>query len=271
MGYLRPHQLDDALAALAASPHTILAGGTDHFPARVSHSPIEDILDITALPGSRAIVRRQDEWWIPCGATWSDLIEAGLPRAFDALVSAARQVGGAQIQNAGTLVGNLCNASPAADGVPCLMALGAKVELASLAGRRTLPIEAFVMGARSTARRPDEMVLGIRVPVSEGLSSSFLKLGSRKYLVISIAMVAVTAGIEDGRIVDARVAVGACGARAEQLPDLEASLIGQLAAAPDIDPAHFTPLGPIDDIRASASYRRMAAVEITRRALVALA
>lgn len=271
MGYLRPHRLEDALAALSAGPRVILAGGTDHFPARVSHTPDEDILDISALPGLRAIERRGDGWWIPCGATWSDLIEADLPPAFDALVSAARQVGGVQVQNAGTLVGNLCNASPAADGVPCLIALDAKVEIASLAGQRTVPIEAFVLGARNTALRAGEMALGVHVRSTEGVASVFMKLGSRKYLVISIAMVAVAARIEDGRVAEARVAVGACGPRAERLPELEASLVGQIAARPDLDPAHFACLSPIDDIRAPAAYRRMAAIEITRRAVMALA
>lgn len=271
MGYFRPHRLEDALAALSAGPRVILAGGTDHFPARVGHTPDEDILDVSALPGLRAIERRGDGWWIPCGATWSDLIEAGLPPVFDALAGAARRVGGAQVQNAGTLVGNLCNASPAADGIPCLMVLDAEVELVSLAGRRTVPVGAFVLGARNTALRAGEMALGVRVPSAEGMASAFLKLGSREYLVISVAMVAVAARIESGRIAEARVAVGACGPRAERLLELEASLIGQGAARPDLDPAHFARLNPIDDIRAPASYRRMAAVEITRRALMALA
>ena len=271
MGYFRPHRLEDALAALTVGPRVVLAGGTDHFPARVGHRPDEDILDVSGLPGLRAIERRVDGWWIPCGATWSDLIEAALPSAFDALVGAARQVGGAQVQNAGTLVGNLCNASPAADGIPCLMALDGEVELASLAGRRTVPVGAFVLGPRRTALRPDEMALGVRVPFAEGVASSFLKLGSRKYLIISIAMVAVAARIEAGRIVNARVAIGACGPRAERLPELEISLVGQGVTHPDIDPAHFARLTPIDDIRAPAAYRRMAAVELTRRAVMALA
>jgi len=298
MGYLRPCRLEDALTALAARPVVVLAGGTDHFPSRVGHTPLEDILDITALPGLRAIERRGNGWWIGCGATWTDVIKAGLPPMFDGLVSAARQVGGAQVQNAGTVVGNACNASPAADGVACLMAMEAEVELASRDGRRSLPMADFVLGPRLTARRPDELVLGLRVPSplplwerpGEGIGASvrdpspppapptrgevkskFVKLGSRKYLVISIAMVAVVAAIEAGRIRHARIAVGACGPRAERLPELEASLVGQSLACPDVDPAHFVRLAPIDDIRAPAAYRRMAAVEITRRALRELA
>lgn len=275
MGYLRPCRLEDALAALSAGPVVVLAGGTDHFPSRVGHTPPEDILDITALPGLRAIERRGDGWWIGCGATWTDVIEAGLPSVFDGLVSAARQIGGAQVQNAGTVVGNVCNASPAADGVACLMAMEAEVELACHAGRRGLRIDDFVLGNRSIARSSDELVLGIRVPApiptTGAVKSAFVKLGARKYLVISIAMVAVVAVIEAGRIRRARIAIGACGPRAERLPELEASLVGQRIECPDVDPAHFARLTPIDDIRAPASYRRMAAVEITRRALRAMA
>src|SRR5260370_21424566 len=128
--YLRPTALDEALAALAERPRVVLAGGTDHFPARAVSTPDEDILDVTALPGLRRIAAHDDHWWLPCLATWTDVIEAGLPPQFDGLVQAARQVGGVQVQNVGTLVGNLCNASPAADGTPCLLALGAWVELA---------------------------------------------------------------------------------------------------------------------------------------------
>jgi CO/xanthine dehydrogenase FAD-binding subunit len=132
--YFRPSGVPDALAALAAQPTVCplipLAGGTDYYPARVVHAPDDAILDLSALPGLRRIEARGDHWWIPCLATWTDIIETPLPAAFDALKQAARQVGGVQIQNAGTLAGNVCNAgtlagnvcnaSPAADGVPCL-------------------------------------------------------------------------------------------------------------------------------------------------------
>ncbi|MBU6498956.1 MAG: FAD binding domain-containing protein, partial [Rhodospirillales bacterium] len=134
--YVRPTSLDDALAALAARRLTVLAGATDHFPARLMPAPAEDLLDITALPALRRIERQEDGWRIPCLATWSDVIAADLPPLFDGLRHAARQVGGVQIQNVATLAGNVCNASPAADGIPCLLALDAEVELASLAGRR---------------------------------------------------------------------------------------------------------------------------------------
>ncbi|HUZ65213.1 MAG TPA: FAD binding domain-containing protein [Acetobacteraceae bacterium] len=270
--YLRPAALNDALKALADHRPAILAGGTDHFPARASQPRDEDILDITALPGLRAITEAPDYWRIPCLATWTDLIEADLPPLFDGLRAAAGQIGGVQVQNAGTLCGNLCNASPAADGIPNLLALDAVVELASFSGTRLLPVHGFVLGNRSTACRPDEMVLALRIPrpalPSRGV---FGKLGARRYLVISIVMVAATAQFHpDGRIAAARVAIGACGAVACRLPGLEAALSGKRPDPALVDPAHLDPITPIDDVRATAAYRREAAMEMLRRAVSAL-
>ncbi|MCW5773801.1 MAG: FAD binding domain-containing protein, partial [Rhodospirillaceae bacterium] len=108
--YLRPTELRDALGALGAGTRTILAGGTDFYPARVGRAIDEDILDITALP-LRGIEDRADHWRIGALATWSDLIATPLPACFDALKAAAQDVGGVQIQNVGTIAGNLCNAS----------------------------------------------------------------------------------------------------------------------------------------------------------------
>jgi CO/xanthine dehydrogenase FAD-binding subunit len=267
--YLRPLMLSDALLAIAARPQLVpLAGGTDYYPARVDRRPDEAVLDITAIPGLCRIEQRGDHWWIPCLATWSDLIETALPPAFDALKGAARQVGGVQIQNAGTVVGNVCNASPAADGIPCLLALEATVELASTAGARILPLQDFVLGPRRTARRADELVLGLRVPrAHETAQSVFLKLGARRYLVISIAMVAaVLTRAPDGRIVRARIAVGSCSATAQRLPALEAALIGTRGDALTVLDEHLAPLAPIDDIRATAVYRRDAVSTLLRRA-----
>jgi len=188
--YLRPTELDEALQALAAGDRIIVAGGTDFYPARVGKPLDEDILDVTAINGLRRIEQRGDHFHIGATATWTDLIRADLPEWFRAMKQAAREVGGVQIQNAGTIVGNICNASPAADGVPGLVALDASVVLGSVSGEREVPITEFVLGNRKTARKRDEMVLGINIPVcGMDAKSAFLKLGARKYLVISIVMV----------------------------------------------------------------------------------
>jgi CO/xanthine dehydrogenase FAD-binding subunit len=177
-----------------------------------------------------------------------------------------------QIQNAGTVAGNLCNASPAADGVPALLILDAEVELLSAAGRRTLPLGGFLTGPRRTARRPDELLTAVLVPKGSAAGrSGFLKLGARKYLVISIAMAAVRLATEAGRIAQAAVAVGACSATAQRIGPVESALVGRRAdaalagAVSDADVAAC--LSPIDDVRGSARYRAQAAAELIRRTL----
>jgi CO/xanthine dehydrogenase FAD-binding subunit len=268
--YFRPQTLPDALAALAAGPRTLLAGGTDHYPARATFEPDEDILDLTALPDISRITRERDHWRLPALLTWTGLIEADLPPLFDGLRTAARQVGGSQVQNRGTLAGNVCNASPAADGVPVLLALDAEVELASLAGARVLKLQDFVLGPRRTARRPDEVVVAIRVPDWRA-RSVFLKLGARRYLVISISMVALSLEIAAGIVRRARIAVGACGPVATRLPELEQALLGNRPDPGLVRPEHLAPLTPIDDMRAPASYRLAATEELLRRGLEAFA
>lgn len=267
--YLRPVQLAQALAALADGPATVVAGATDFYPSRPVPTD-ENIVDITALPGLRAIEHRTDGWFVPCLATWSDVIAAPLPPCLDALKQAARQVGGMQIQNAGTVLGNLCNASPAADGVPCALALDASVELVSLRGRRVMPLADFIQSPRRTRRLADELAVGLHIP-DRGGSSRFEKLGARAYLVISIAMVAAWVRLDGDRIAAARLAVGACGPRAVLLHDLAYSLVGQICASAKIEPEYLAHLTPIDDIRAPAAYRREAALVLVRRAVRGLA
>src|SRR5258708_23073816 len=107
--YHRPRHLDEALSTLAR-PHIVLAGGTDFYPARVGRTIDEDVLDIGAIAALRGITADAQGWRLGATTTWSELIEADLPPLFDGLKQAAREVGGRQIQNAGTLAGNLCNA-----------------------------------------------------------------------------------------------------------------------------------------------------------------
>lgn len=281
--YLRPTTLEEALALRAQAgetPLTLLAGGTDVYPVRTHKSAwfqpfSRDVLDLCAVPELSGIQQDAAGTRIGAGATWSAIAQAALPPAFDALKQASRQVGGVQIQNRGTIGGNLCNASPAADGVPPLLALDAEVELASLRGRRRLPLAAFVLGNRRTALAPDEILVAIHVPAQpEGAHSTFLKLGARAYLVISIASVAAVIATDgSGLVSTARIAVGACSAAPHRLATLEARLLGQPAGdlAALVQPDDLAALVPIDDVRASAAYRRDAALVLVRRALTQLA
>ncbi|MFQ5957988.1 MAG: FAD binding domain-containing protein [Alphaproteobacteria bacterium] len=270
--YLRPSEVAEALDALAGGGRTIVAGGTDFYPARVGRPLDDDVLDVSGLDALRGITGEDGRFRIGALATWSDLIETPLPPCFDGLKLAAREVGGVQVQNAGTVCGNVCNASPAADGVPGLLTLDAVVEAASRDGVREVPLAEFVTGNRETKLRRDELVTGLLIPKPRGPTrSTFLKLGARTYLVISIVMVAaVIEAAGDGTVATARVAVGACSPVARRLHDLEAALAGRRldgALGEAAQAGHLACLSPIDDIRGSAAYRLDAALTLVRRAL----
>lgn len=274
--YLQPAHLGEALAALAAQPELRLAGGcTDLFPGTAAPALAGPILDVTRIEGLRGITRDKTGWRIGAATTWADVIAAGLPPAFDMLKAAAREVGSAQIQSAGTVAGNLCNASPAADGVPPLLALDAAVEVASAGGVRQVPLAGFLTGPRRTALQSGEMVTALHVPEAAGQGvSAFRKLGARRFLVISIAMVALRVDLAEGRVRDIAIAVGACSPVARRMRAAEEALRG--VAAPDL--ARALPEGsiagaldPIGDVRADAAYRRAAAEVLVRRALAEVA
>jgi CO/xanthine dehydrogenase FAD-binding subunit len=271
--YAQPRQIEEALAVLAQGPRTIVAGGTDFFPARVGKPLSEPVLDISRLEGLGGLTHEGAYTRIGALATWSDIIGADLPAGFDGLKLAAREIGGVQVQNAGTLCGNICNASPAADGVPNLLVLDAEVELVSQQGRRTQPVGEFITGNRLTGRRADELMTAVLVPKPDPAAhSTFVKLGARAYLVISIVMVAaLLVPGADGRIAEARVAVGSCSPVACRLPALEVALAGQAFDPALVTADHLAPLTPIDDLRGPAAYRRDTALTLVRRALAELA
>ena len=185
---------------------------------------------------------------------------------------AAREVGSIQIQNRATVAGNLCNASPAADGVPPLLTLDAEIQLASASGLRRLKLADFIKGNRAIALEVGEMVTSVLVPKQSARgSSSFIKLGARKYLVISIAMVAARLLLDDsGKVAEAAISVGACSAVAQRLPKLEADLVGHDTAnglRGTVENDHIGGLSPIDDVRSDAAYRNEAAAELIERTL----
>ncbi len=271
--YHRPRTLREAVTLLRGPEAlTVLAGGTDIYPARTSRTAwgardTRGIVDISGIAALRGIEDRGDHWWIGATATWSDIIKADLPPVFSGLKAAAREVGGVQIQNRGTIGGNICNASPAADGLPPLLTLDADVECVGGVEFR-VPLAKFLTAYRQTALAEGELVTGIRIPKQTG-QGHFVKLGARKYLVISIAMVAGVFDIgSDGEVRSARIAVGACSATAQRLPELEMTLAGR-----HLDPAlmaahHLAHLAPIDDVRASAAYRQAAALQLVRDLIV---
>lgn len=280
--FLQPATLAEAVQALAETRGVVLSGGTDFFPSRVDRPITETVIDISRVRELKGISIEAERIVIGGRTTWSEIVSAALPRCFDGLKSAAREVGSIQIQNFGTVAGNLCNASPAADSVPPLLTLDAEVHLASASGTRAMPLADFILGNRKTARRADEILTSVSVPRRlENAASSFLKLGARRYLVISIVMVAVTilndkrnGDVNDDRgcVAEARIAVGSCSAVARRLPRLEESLVGA-SARPGLGKLatvdYFGALSPIDDVRGTAEYRRDASVTLVQRAIEA--
>lgn len=269
--YARPNTLDEAVHLLAEEGGTLLAGGTDFYPGLGDRPASGNVIDISRIKEITGVIATADEIRIGGLTTWSELISSSLPRCYDGLKSAAREIGGIQIQNRGTVAGNLCNASPAADSVPPLLALGAEVELRSQAGSRRMALAEFIVGNRKTRRRREEILSAVIVPrMLDDAASVFLKLGARRYLVISIVMVAAVVKVNGGVVEEARIAVGACSERAQRLKALEQALAGA-EAKPGMGRAvraeHLEPLSPIDDVRATAAYRRDAALTLVARAL----
>ncbi|MFZ2649752.1 MAG: FAD binding domain-containing protein [Burkholderiaceae bacterium] len=272
----QPVTVAEALRSMALGRHRPLAGGTDLYPACVGRSVDAPLLDLSRIPALRGIRRDAQGWWFGATTTWTDVQRAELPPLFDALKQAAREIGGEQIQNTATLGGNLCNASPAADGTPVWLALDASAVLESADGERRVPVAEFVFGNRRTVLAPNELLTGLWVPRrSASARSRFIKLGSRRYLVISITMVALLIDVDASRrVVWAGVSVGSCAERAQRLHSLETRLIGlprSGLANCSVSHADLAPLQPIDDVRASAAYRLDATATLLQRSLRELA
>jgi CO/xanthine dehydrogenase FAD-binding subunit len=260
------------VTAIGEAGALIICGGTDVFPAHVGRPVSRPVVDVSGLSALRSVQHLNGLISIGGATTWTDIIAADLPPAFDGLKAAAREVGSIQIQNRGTIAGNLCNASPAADGVPPLLTLDAQVELLSARGTRVMPLAEFITGYRKTMLAPDEMLSAVLVPgVSLEAKSAFAKLGARRYLVISILMAAaVVERTPDGRIARTAIAIGSASPVAQRLPQLERELIGLApgrAPSSILQAHHFEALAPIDDVRATAAYRLEAALAVAGEAL----
>jgi len=175
--YARPTRLDEALRLLDRERPRVLAGGTDLYASADARLADSAVLDLSAIRELHGIHAGRDGWRLGAATTWTQVCDAKLPPQFDSLKLAAREIGGRQVQNAGTVAGNLCNASPAADGTPALLALDASVELAGAAGTRKLAVRDFVLGPRRTALQPGELVTAILVPKpAHAAKGTFLKL-----------------------------------------------------------------------------------------------
>ncbi len=270
-----PTSIDDALATMAEHPRAQpVAGGTDLLVGiNAGRTPVHTVVALHRVAELRTWRRDGDRVIIGSGVTFTALAEPELAALVPALALAARTVGSPQIRNAGTIGGNIATASPAGDTLPVLVALDAEVVLRSVAAERTLPIGAFLLGPTHTDRRPDELIVGVRVPVVGG-PQEFLKVGTRNAMVISVAGLAAVA---DLRARTMRVALGSVGPTVLRAVEAEAYAERHIdwTAGSTPDPGTATVFGalvaqaarPIDDHRSSAAYRTHAVEVLGRRAL----
>jgi CO/xanthine dehydrogenase FAD-binding subunit len=272
--FLAPANLEQALEQLRDHPGAeVLAGGTDLWPQwTAARRRPEQVLSLHKLSGLRGISDEGAALRIGAATTHTDLVRSELvARACPALAEAAATVGAVQIQNQGTIGGNVINASPAADLPPPLVAAGAALELTSAArGPRTVALDAFYRGYREIDRAPDELLTAILVPaLPAGGREAFHKVGTRRAQAISKVMGAcrLTFGA-DGTIATAGVAFGSVAATVLRLTELEGWLVGRAADATTAEAAGeraAAAVHPIDDVRSSADYRVHVVGQLVRR------
>jgi CO/xanthine dehydrogenase FAD-binding subunit len=251
--------LDDALSILRDDPRTPLAGATDVYVAlNFGTFAPRRFLDIWALDELRTISMHADTLIIGALTSYTALIQSHLVgKRVPMLVDASRLVGGAQIQNRGTLGGNIANGSPAADGVPVLSAVDAVIVLRSADAERRVPLNSFYTGYRKTVMRADELIVAIEIPPVEG-KQWFRKVGTRQAQAISKI---VMAGVRSD---SPRIAFGSVAPTVVRVPKTEAALGGG-ASIDDAARILGDEIAPIDDVRSTADYRRRVSMNLLRR------
>jgi len=273
-----PSRLDVAYALLAdteGTPWRPVAGGTDlmvQVTGEIGEAP-ERVLDIWALDELRGIGVEADALVIGALTTYTEIRRSPVVAEFlPALVEASATIGAAQIQNRGTIGGNAVNASPAGDTLPVLLACDAEMVLGSAAGVRTVRAGEFWPAYRTTARRPDELLLRVRIPLAPDRQVRFRKIGTRRAQAISKVVMALawrTSG--DGRPwTDVRLALGSVAATTVRAGSTEAVLEGAAPTRETADAAVealTSELQPIDDVRSTADYRRAVAGRVLHRLL----
>jgi CO/xanthine dehydrogenase FAD-binding subunit len=244
-----------------------IAGGTDlmvHWPGHLAAHD-RTYLDLSHLEELKPLRWNEDELVLGALTTYWQVIQDPTAKAeFPLLEQAARQVGAIQIQARGTWAGNIANASPAADGVPVLMAYDARLELVSAEGSEEIALADFYLGYKKTRRRPDQLIRSIRIPRRAYSLQIFEKVGSRRAQAISKLGFALTRSAASHRVVANSVAPFVC-----RCPALEDYLdAGKSPSQPeDLLPALNQDIAPIDDIRSTAAYRKTVLSRILFHAL----
>jgi CO/xanthine dehydrogenase FAD-binding subunit len=271
-----PTRLEAAYALLADAsgvPWRPLAGGTDLMVRMTGEigEPPERVLDIWALDELRGITLSADALVIGALTTYTELRRSEVvAETAPALAEAAASIGAAQIQNRGTIGGNVVNASPAGDTLPVLLALGAEMVLGSTRGERTVPADDFWPSYRTTARRDDELLIRIRIPLITERQVRFRKVGTRRAQAISKVVMALAwrSATAAGPWTDVRLALGSVAATTVRAPATESTLEGAHPTRETADAAVealSAELEPIDDVRSSADYRRLVAGRVLHR------
>jgi len=253
----RPRSLKAALALLASEPAlTPIAGCTDVYVGlHFGTLPQRRFIDLWGLKELRGISVDRDVLRLGALSTYTDIIESKLvQKRVPMLVAASREVGGAQIQNRGTLGGNVANASPAGDTLPVLAAAGARIVLRSHAGTRTVPFDAFYTGYRTSVRRPDELITAIEFPRIDG-AQWWRKVGTRRAQAISKIMMAAVRGR------DVRIAIGSVAPTVVLATHAAAVLAGG-GTMTDAKAALLSEIAPIDDLRSTREYRAAVAANL---------
>lgn len=263
---LVPERLDQALAMIANSTSARdaapLGGGTNLVvEMRARGEGPATLVSIGRLPGLRGIAIGEDRVTIGAATTVSDILRhPGMKDVAPALVESARAFAGQMVRNTATVAGNICCGSPAADLVPPLMALGATVTLQAGTSSREIPLDAYFTGYKTSVRQPDEMVTAVSWPIpAEPSASRFYKLARRKGDAITVVGVSVLVAMKAGLCTEARIALGAVGPCVFRARKAESLLRGQRPAADLVARAAAQAAAdssPIDDIRASGTYRR---------------
>jgi CO/xanthine dehydrogenase FAD-binding subunit len=255
---LSPRSLDEALALKAERPDAVpIEGGTDVMvELNFDRARPTTILNLNEVPELKGWSRENGLLRLGAGLTYTEARQGPLREELPALAEASRTVGSPQIQNRGTLGGNLGTASPAGDALPPLLVEGAEVELASRRGVRKMPVHDFLVGPKQNALEPDELIVAVLIEPS-GAKQTFMKIGPRNAMVIAVCSLALVADRERGEL---RASYGSAG----PVPGLVVAPIGE----PDAFPEQVaTAASPIDDVRGTAAYRRHALRVLTTRAL----
>ena len=268
-----PAALAEALSLRASGAYRPIAGGTDlmvQLAADVAEPPAA-VLDLSRLAELKGITTDGYEVTVGALTTFTELRHSPLIAArLPALAEAAATIGAAQIQNRGTVGGNICNASPAGDSLPVLLAVDATFDLGSVRGERSVPAAEFWTGYRQTALADDELLLRVRFQVDHARQTRFRKVGTRAAQAISKVVIALSYRLDEAIWRDVRVALGSVAPTTVRSAAAEAVLEGSEPGAAVADAAAqalAAEIAPIDDVRSTSAYRRSVSARVLHRLL----